>query len=44
MGNNQTQICGGSTLNRSKLGEGISCTRGHLQLGSMTNVGPKSRQ
>lgn len=31
-------------FNCSKLGEGISCTHGHLQLGSRNNVGPKSKQ
>jgi hypothetical protein len=25
------------------LGEGISCTHGHFQLGNMSNVGPKSK-
>ncbi len=42
-GNNQTQICGSSNFNYSKLGEGISCTHGHFQLGNMSNVGPKSK-
>ncbi len=26
------------------MGEGISCTHGHFQLGNMSNVGPKSKQ